>query len=73
MGFSSAGSMPGQPRANRNGAVCFAENNRPPRMRKALRVSCADGFPLRDLNRGYVARPAKKSPNAVCTTVTLQS
>src|SRR6266568_3845186 len=65
-GPADAGSMPGQDQVNSSGVPILARNSWPPRYRKPDRVYSADCRPLRDLYRGYRARPAKKLLNATC-------
>ena len=66
VGSSDAGSMSGHDHTNASGASIFARNSRPSRYRNAGPGVLADWRPVRDLNRGYRARLAKKLLNATC-------
>ena len=66
VGSIDAGSMSGQDQVNSSGVLILARNRRPSRYRNPERVYSADCRPLRDLYRGYRARPAKKLLNATC-------
>jgi hypothetical protein len=65
-GSRASGSTPGQDHTNVGGPSCLARCRRPSHHRNADRGYCADRLPVRDLNRGYRARLAKKFANAFC-------